>query len=64
MNLDGVNRMQTVEVVDYGPHIIHARILLRDIGNHMNEGRREQAEELALQLLVEAKLLLNTIKHQ
>ena len=56
--------MQTVEIVDYGPHVIRARVLLKDIGNHMNEGRKEEAEELALQLLAEAKLLLNTIKHQ
>lgn len=55
--------MQTVEIVDYGPHIIQTKNLIRDIYNNLNNGQKEQAQELAFQLLAESKLLLNTIKH-
>jgi hypothetical protein len=56
--------MQIAEAVDFGPHIIQARALVRDIHNTLNDGHKEQAEELALKLIAEAKLLMNVIKHQ
>ena len=63
-NLDGESRMQIADAVDFAPHIIKARTLIRDIHEYTNEGRNKEAEELALQLIVEAKLLLNAIKHK
>jgi hypothetical protein len=56
--------MQIAEVVDYGAHVIEARVILREINDCMNEGQMEKAEELALKLVVESKLLLNAIKHK
>lgn len=64
VNLDGESRMQIADSVDFAPHIIKARTLVRDIHEYTNEKRIEEAEELALQLIVEAKLLLNAIKHK
>ena len=56
--------MQIADVMDYASHTIEARVIRRDINDCMNEGRKKEAEELALKLLVESKLLLNAIKHK
>jgi hypothetical protein len=48
--------------VDYAPHVEELKNLIRDVHEQANERNLEEAEETALRLLVEAKLLLNAIR--
>jgi hypothetical protein len=54
--------MVIAEVVDYAPHVEELKNLIRDVHDQANERNLEEAEETALRLLVEAKLLLNAIR--
>jgi hypothetical protein len=54
--------MVIAEVVDYAPHVEELKNLIRDVHEQANERNLEEAEETALRLLVEAKLLLNAIR--
>jgi hypothetical protein len=54
--------MVIAKVVDYAPHVEELKNLIRDVHDQANERNLEEAEETALRLLVEAKLLLNAIR--
>jgi hypothetical protein len=54
--------MELVEAVDYAPHVEELKNLIRDVYEQANERNLKEAEETALRLLVEAKLLLNAIR--
>jgi hypothetical protein len=54
--------MVIAKVVDYAPHVEELKNLIRDVHEQANERNLEEAEETALRLLVEAKLLLNAIR--
>jgi hypothetical protein len=54
--------MVIAEVVDYAPHVEELKNLIRDVHEQANERNLKEAEETALRLLVEAKLLLNAIR--
>lgn len=55
--------MEIVKVVDYAPHSDEIKRLVREAYELSNERRFEEAEEIALRLVVEAKLFLNAIRH-
>ena len=55
--------MVIAEVVDYAPHIEEIKRLTRDVHDLANERKHKEAEEVALKLAVEAKLLCVTIRH-
>ena len=55
--------MKVSEVVDYAPHIEELKRLIRDVHELANERKQKEAEETALKLAVEAKLLLNAVRH-
>jgi hypothetical protein len=55
--------METVKVIDYAPHSDEIKRLVRQAYELANDHKREEAEEVALKLLVEAKLFLNAIRH-
>jgi hypothetical protein len=55
--------MVIAEVVDYAAHIEELKRLLRDVHDLANERKQKEAEEAALKLAVEAKLLYVAIKH-
>ena len=55
--------MKVSEVVDYAPHIEEIKRLLRDVYDLANERKHREAEEIALKLAVEAKLLCVAIRH-
>jgi hypothetical protein len=55
--------MEIAKVVDYAPHIEELKRLVRDVYELANERKHKEAEEIALKLAVEAKLLLNAIRH-
>ena len=55
--------MEIVKVVDYAPHSDEIKRLVREAYELSNERRFEEAEEVALKLVVEAKLFLNAIRH-
>ena len=55
--------MKVSEVVDYAPHIEEMKRLLRDVHDLANERKHREAEEIALKLAVEAKLLYVAIRH-
>ena len=54
--------MVIAEVVDYAPHVEEIKNLVRDVHEQANERNLKEAEETALRLLAEAKLLLNAIR--
>ena len=54
--------MVIAKVVDYAPRVEELKNLIRDVHEQANERNLEEAEETALRLLVEAKLLLNAIR--
>ena len=54
--------MEIAEVVDYAPHVEELKRLIRDVHEQANERKHAEAEEIALRLLAEAKLLLNAIR--
>jgi len=54
--------MEIAEVVDYAPHVEELKRLIRDVHEQANERNSKEAEETALRLLTEAKLLLNAIR--
>jgi hypothetical protein len=55
--------MEIAKVVDYAPHIEELKRLIRDVHELANERKQKEAEEAALKLVVEAKLLLNAVRH-
>lgn len=55
--------MKVTQVVDYAPHSDEIKRLVREAYELSNERRFEEAEEVALKLVVEAKLFLNAIRH-
>lgn len=55
--------MVIAKVVDYAPHIEEMKRLLRDVHDLANERKHKEAEEVALKLAVEAKLLCVAIRH-
>ena len=54
--------MVIAEVVDYAPHVEEIKNLVRDVHEQANERKLKEAEETALRLLTEAKLLLNAVR--
>lgn len=55
--------MEIVKVIDYASYLDEIKRLVRETYELSNERRFKEAEEAALQLVVEAKLLLNAIRH-
>ena len=55
--------MKIDEMIDYAPHLEELKKLLRQAHDLVNDHRYKEAEEVALKLTVEAKLLLNAIRH-
>ena len=54
---------EIVKVIDFAPHTDEIKRLVREVYETANDRRQEEAEEAALKLLVEAKLLLNAVRH-
>lgn len=50
--------------VDYAPHYLHAKQLLRDVYETANDREIEKAVALAEKLMVESRLLLQALKAQ
>jgi hypothetical protein len=55
--------MEIVKVIDFAPHTDEIKRLVREVYETANDRKQEEAEEAALKLLVEAKLLLNAVRH-
>ena len=55
--------MKIAEMIDYAPHFEELKKLLREAHDLVNDHKYKEAEEIALKLLVEAKLFLNVIRH-
>ena len=55
--------MEIVKVIDYASYLDEIKRLVRETYELSNERRFKEAEEVALQLVVEAKLLLNAVRH-
>jgi hypothetical protein len=55
--------MEIVKVIDFAPHTDEIKRLVREVYELANDRRQEEAEEAALKLLVEVKLLLNAVRH-
>ena len=55
--------MKITEMIDYAPHLEELKKLLRQAHDLVNDHEYKEAEEVALKLTVEAKLLLNAIRH-
>lgn len=55
--------MQVAEVIDYAPHIEKLKHLLREVNEKANERDKEGAEDAALRLLTEAKLLVHAVRN-
>lgn len=55
--------MRVSEVIDYAAHIEEIKRLTRDVHELANDRKHKEAEEAALRLAVEAKLLYVAIKH-
>ena len=55
--------MEIVKVIDYASYLDEIKRLVRETYELSNERRFKEADEVALQLVVEAKLLLNAIRH-
>lgn len=54
--------MVIAEIVDYALHVEELKNLIRAVHEQANERKFEEAEETALRLLVEAKLLINSVR--
>lgn len=54
--------MQVVEVIDYAPHVEKLKHLIREVNDKANERDKEGAEDAALRLLAEAKLLVHAVR--
>lgn len=54
--------MQIANVTDYGQHAEKIKNLVRDTYNALNENDPIKGKELALELVVESKMFLNTIR--
>ena len=55
--------MEIVKVIDFAPHTDEIKRLVREVYELANEHKYQEAEEAALKLAVEAKLLLNAVRH-
>ena len=55
--------MEIVKVIDFAPHTDEIKRVVREVYETANDRKQEEAEEAALKLLVEAKLLLNAVRH-
>ena len=55
--------MKVTKVIDFAPHTDEIKRLVRDVYDSANDREFKHAEEAALKLVVEAKLLLNAIRH-
>lgn len=55
--------MKVVKVLDFAPHTDEIKRLVRDVYDSANDREFKNAEEAALKLVAEAKLLLNAIRH-
>ena len=55
--------MKIAQMIDYAPHLEELKKLLRETHDLVNDHKYREAEEVALKLTVEAKLLLNAIRH-
>lgn len=55
--------MEIAKVVDYAPHVEELKKLVRQVSELANERKQEEAEEAALALVAEAKLLLNALRY-
>lgn len=51
------------EIIDYAPHIIKTRILLRQFDDAVLQRKWDIAKELALQIATEMKLAYNAVTH-
>jgi len=56
--------MKIDEMIDYAPHLEELKKLLRETHDLVNDHKYKEAEEVALKMTVEAKLLLNAVKAQ
>lgn len=56
--------MEIARDLDYAPHYLRAKELLRSLYELLNDREMEKAEQISLQLLAEAKLLHNAVKVQ
>lgn len=56
--------MEIAKDIDYTPHYLQVKCLLRDVYELLSERRFSEAEELSVKLLAETKLLLNAVKAQ
>jgi len=54
--------MQTANFNDYGQYAEKIKNLVRDSYNALNEKDSRKGQELALQLVVESKMFLNSIR--
>jgi hypothetical protein len=54
--------MQVAEVIDYAPHIERLKHLIREVNDKANERNQAEAEDAALRLLAEAKLLVHAVR--
>jgi len=55
--------MKVTQVIDFAPHTDEIKRLVREVYELSNERKHQEAEESALKLVVEAKLLLNAVRH-
>lgn len=55
--------MKVSEVIDFAPHTDEIKRLVRQVYDSANNRDFKDAEEAALKLVVEAKLLLNAVRH-
>ena len=55
--------MKVSEVLDFAPHTDEIKRLVRQVYDSANNRDFKDAEEAALKLVVEAKLLLNAVRH-
>jgi len=55
--------MKVTQVIDFAPHTDEIKRLVREVYELSNEHKYQEAEESALKLVVEAKLLLNAVRH-
>lgn len=55
--------METVDLVDYAPHMLETKRILREMHELLIERKYGEAKELSLSLLTEVKLLTNAVNH-
>jgi hypothetical protein len=56
--------MEVAKVIDYAPHVEELKKLLREVGEKANERKKAEAEDAALRLLAEAKLLVHAVRDE